>query len=153
MSAMVQAAGMYVEKFGPLEIAASDARTTRELSPQELAAAVVSLSGEWVEAKEFAIIVAIREGYHINTHRAAKDLIATEVLAGPEVEEVGYPAGEMKQLGFSQEPIEIYAGEVRIHVRLKEAQSKAIALSLRYQACDESACLPPVTRRIQIPVE
>jgi uncharacterized protein len=153
MSAMVQAAGMYVEKFGSLEIAASEAGARRALSPQELAAAVVSLSGEWVEAKEFAIIVQICQGYHINTHRAAKDLIATEVLAGPEVEEVGYPAGEMKQLGFSQEPIEIYAGEVRIHVRLKEALSKAIALSLRYQACDESACLPPVTRRIQIPVE
>ncbi len=153
MSAMVQAAGMYVEKFGSLEIAASDARTNRALSPHELAAAVVGLSGEWVEAKEFAIIVQIREGYHINTHRAAKDLIATEVLAGPEVEEVGYPAGELKRLGFSQEPIEIYAGEIRIHVRLKEAPSKAIALSLRYQACDESACLPPVTRRIQIPVE
>jgi hypothetical protein len=153
MSALIQAAMLYVEEFGSFDIPASSTRPPRAMSPQELASSVVILSGEWVDVKELAIIIEIREGYHINTHHAAKNLIATEVLVGQEVEEVGYPAGEIRRFGFSEEPIEIYAGETRIHVRLKEVPTKPIALSLRYQACDESACLPPVTRRLQIPVE
>jgi len=56
---------------------------------------------------------------------------------GAEIAGIGYPPGELR-------------GEFEILVRFKSPTKSAFALNLSYQACNESACLPPATRTIEI---
>ena len=45
---------------------------------------------------------------------------------------------------FADEAIELYENEIIIRATLRE-RGKDISMSLTYQACDDSACLPPTT--------
>jgi hypothetical protein len=152
MSALVQAADMFVRRYGPLKVEARPSGAAdRPLTPQQLAAGVVALDSAWEDPRTLHVHVQILKGFHINANRAAKEMIATrlEVHGDAKVE---YPPGEQQRFAFSEEPVNVYAGRVTLAVRFDEAQTgKApIELALTYQACDDSACLPPVTKRFTL---
>jgi hypothetical protein len=61
-----------------------------------------------------------------------------------------YPAGRNEKFPFSPDkPLNVYSGSVTLKMKLT-AQDAApigattIPITLRYQACNNSACLPPV---------
>ncbi|HWZ98373.1 MAG TPA: protein-disulfide reductase DsbD N-terminal domain-containing protein [Candidatus Dormibacteraeota bacterium] len=111
--------------------------------------------------KEFqiAVILKIRDGYHINARKPTLDyLIPTdlkiELPAGFKAGEVSYPEGTLKSFSFSKtEKLNVYTGTVILRLKVTPPAdaplgSQHIPLKLRYQACSESVCLPPVRQDV-----
>jgi hypothetical protein len=104
---------------------------------------------------EVALVAKIKPTYHINAHKVLDEyLIPTEVQArtpaGFRVISTEYPAGELRQFSFSAKKLSVYTGQMVVKMRM-QAESNAplgarqLPLSLRYQACNSTYCLPPVT--------
>jgi thioredoxin:protein disulfide reductase len=108
--------------------------------------------------KEFqaAVVVKINPGFHMNSHKPSDTyLIPTTVTAQlPDgftlVGEPAYPLGKNEKFPFSPDkPLNVYTGSVTFRLKMtadeKAALGKAsIPVTLRFQACNTSACLPPV---------
>jgi hypothetical protein len=102
---------------------------------------------------EIAVVVDILAGYHMNSHTPSEDYLIPTALSlapTPGFRETGstYPDGQMLKFDFSPEKLSVYSGSVTIRVKLtvdaSAAQSEAtLPFTLRYQACNMSACLPP----------
>ena len=112
--------------------------------------------------KEFqiAVVLKIRDGYHINARKTTLDyLIPTdlkmELPAGFKAGEVNYPEGTLKSFTFSKdEKLNVYTGTVILRVKITPTTgvgvgAQHIPLKLRYQACSESVCLPPVRQDVE----
>ena len=108
---------------------------------------------------QIAVVLKIRDGYHINARETTLDyLIPTdlkfELPAGFKAGEIAYPKGTLKTFAFSKtEKLNVYTGTVILRVKvtaLPDAPLGAqhIPLKLRYQACSESVCLPPVRQDV-----
>ena len=107
--------------------------------------------------------VTVDPGWHVNSHTPTFDyLIPTtleiETPAGWPEAEITYPAGEMNTFAFADEPISVYDGQFLLHATLivpsKETRSDVeIQVGLRYQACDDRSCLPPVEAASSIAIK
>jgi thioredoxin:protein disulfide reductase len=113
--------------------------------------------------KEFqaAVVVTINSGYHMNSHKPSDSYLIPTTLT-PQlpagftiVGEPMYPMGKNEKFPFSPDkPLNVYTGSVTLRMKLT-ADDKAplgankIPVTLRFQACNMSACLPPV----KIPVD
>lgn len=118
--------------------------------------AVVSLDPV-PRGKEFqvAIVVDIARGFHMNSHKPSDEYLIPTTLtpqlpAGFQLADTIYPNGRLEKFSFSpNKPLDVYTGSVTLKLRLV-AQSSAplglvtIPVTLRYQACNDAACLPPV---------
>jgi hypothetical protein len=113
---------------------------------------------------EVAIVATIHEGYHMNSHKPLDAyLIATTMTAKPpeglKVLDTIYPAGRNEKFPFSPtKPLNVYSGSVILRLKMKaeptaKIGSATIPVTLRYQACNMSACLPPVRIPVEVPVE
>jgi DsbC/DsbD-like thiol-disulfide interchange protein len=107
--------------------------------------------------KEFqaAIVVKIATGYHMNSHKPSDSYLIPTTLtpqlpAGFTLAEAVYPAGRDEKFPFSPDkPLNVYSGSVTFRLRLTAEDTAAlgaatIPVTLRFQACNLSACLPPV---------
>ena len=107
--------------------------------------------------KEFkvAVVADIASGFHVNSHKPTDEyLIATtlkpELPAGFELIDTIYPKGKLEKFAFSPEhPLDVYSESVTLVLRLSAKSTAALGLTeipmtLRYQACNNSTCLPPV---------
>ena len=107
------------------------------------------------ETVRIAAKVTVEEGWHVNSNTPTFDyLIPTrldlELPAGWPDESVRYPEHEMQTFAFADQPLAVYDGEF---VLLAEVEVPAgakdgtipVRAALRYQACNDSQCLPPVT--------
>jgi uncharacterized protein YyaL (SSP411 family) len=96
--------------------------------------------------RPFRLTLEIAPGWHLQANPASEPyLVPTEVRSEKgtaEVRNVRYPEGESFASRFSEEAIAVYSGRVEITGEV----SGAGKLALTYQPCDESRCLPPVTR-------
>jgi Disulphide bond corrector protein DsbC len=107
--------------------------------------------------KEFqiAVVMKIRDGFHVNARKkSAEYLIATDLktdgATGFKIGEVSYPEGELHTFTFSKTPLNVYEHTIVLKVpvtALPDAPtgSQHIPLKLKYQACNNEVCLPPVT--------
>lgn len=97
--------------------------------------------------------INIRAPYHINSDQPLESfLIGTTVdfktQPGVTYKKVTFPAGEVKKLELSENPMSIYEGTVKITAEVVLAldfKGKELKIegSLGYQACDDRSCLPP----------
>lgn len=155
-SALLQLAIRYVQQFGKMELKSSAPdQAGRPLSMQSISQGVVNLSATWADDTTLKVLVKILPGFHINSHTTDKMLLPTDLTVEGEsadtVKSIDYPAGRLTKLAFAHEPIAIYEGEVSITVNFHEpVQDKPVKLNIRYQACDDSACLLPVTRTLTV---
>jgi DsbC/DsbD-like thiol-disulfide interchange protein len=107
--------------------------------------------------KEFqaAVVVKIATGYHMNSHKPSDSYLIPTTLtpqlpAGFTLAEANYPAGRDEKFPFSPDkPLNVYSGSVTLRLRLTAENGAAlgattIPVTLRFQACNLSACLPPV---------
>jgi uncharacterized protein len=158
MSAMVEAALLYLRQEGPVEVAAAPRprEEDRPLSPQQLAERVVSIRAAWRNTKELSVHINLLKGFHINSNQPQQGLIATQLAVQGDsaalVEAIEYPPGEEQRFAFVEQPIHVYVGEVIILVRFSQPMTDAdpVKLALSYQPCDEEACLPPVTKQLEV---
>ncbi|HXW16898.1 MAG TPA: protein-disulfide reductase DsbD domain-containing protein [Candidatus Acidoferrales bacterium] len=110
---------------------------------------------------EVAIVVDILTGYHMNSHTPTESyLIPTTISLAPPpgIRDGGtsYPDGQLLKFDFSPEKLSVYSGSVTILAKLSAEAGAApgevtLPFTLRYQACNMSACLPPV--KISVPVK
>lgn len=111
--------------------------------------------------KEFqiAVVLKIRDGYHINARKTTLEyLIPTDLKvdlpAGFKAGEVSYPDGTLKSFSFSKtEKLNVYTGTVILRLKMTAPADaphavQHIPMKLRYQACSESVCLPPVRQDV-----
>jgi hypothetical protein len=155
MSSMVEAAMLYLRKGGAFNVsAAKQQEADRPLSPQEIAAGVVSVQSEWLDARRLKLRVQILAGFHINANETTKDLIPTTVTVDPvtQLEAIDYPPGETQSFAFSDQPIRVYTGDVDILIRFKSTvpNDASLRVGIQYQACDESACFAPVRKPFEL---
>ena len=104
---------------------------------------------------QLALVLKIRNGFHINARQTSADyLIATdlraEAPAGFKSGDVSYPKGELHTFAFSKKPLNVYAGNVVLRLAISALPdaplgAQRIPLKVRYQACSNEVCLPPVT--------
>ena len=107
--------------------------------------------------KEFeaAVVVQIADGYHMNSHKPLDTYLIPTTLtpqlpAGIHLVDTIYPPGRLKKFPFSPDkPLDVYSGSVTLRMKLVAQDTAAIGaatipITLRYQACNNSACLPPV---------
>ena len=103
-----------------------------------------------VSAREVAVTVELKDGWHVNAHRPRQDYLIPTTLtieppAGARVGEVAYPEPVDRQLEFSDEPLLLYEGTFRLAAPVETGAAGPWRASLRYQACDDTTCLPPRT--------
>ena len=108
---------------------------------------------------EVAAVVA--PGWHINGHTPTDAfLVATAVTLalppGVSADPPTYPPAERKSFAFAPgKELLVYEGTVRITTTLRvapdfTAETVRIAAVLRYQACNDSTCLPPASARAEL---
>ncbi len=105
----------------------------------------------------------LRRGYHVNSHAPNDEFLIPLRLrwddASPlKAAEVAYPKPELRNYGFSDQPVSVFTGDFSILTRFEVAAeapagSGVLAGKLRYQACDESSCLPPRTLEVRLAYE
>jgi DsbC/DsbD-like thiol-disulfide interchange protein len=110
------------------------------------------------KAATVALHFKIAQGLHINSHTPKeKELIPTTLTipeaSGVRLEQASYPAGADFSLPLDpKEKLNVYTGEFVIQARiLATSGDHLVEAKLRYQACDESACMPPKT--ITVPID
>ncbi len=105
---------------------------------------------------ELAVVAKIRNGFHINARQPSADyLIPTELRADlpagfKAAGDVSYPKGELHTFAFTKTPLNVYQDKVVFRLPLTALPdaslgTQRIPLKLRYQACSNEVCLPPVT--------
>lgn len=106
--------------------------------------------------------VTLAEGYHVNSNTPADEyLIPLRLTWSPGVLEpvdVLFPKPTLEKYEFSPKPVSVFSGRFEIMVRFKAPATAplgpaAMTGKLRYQACTSSACFPPKTVEIRLPVQ
>lgn len=105
-----------------------------------------------------ALHFRIRQGLHINSHAPKEEFLIATVLSIPDasgvhLESATYPPG--KEFTLPVDPstkLLVYTGEFTIQARIvAQPGDHMVEAKLRYQACDDNACLPPKT--ITVPID
>ena len=99
--------------------------------------------------------VSIQSPYHINAEQPLEAfLIGTTVdfkrQPGVTYKKITFPPAETKKLDFSENPLAVYEGGVKITAEVELAPDfrgnvLTIEGALGYQACDDRSCLPPAS--------
>lgn len=107
-----------------------------------------------------SVVIDIPAGLHVQSSKPLdKFLIATrlevETPAGMKVGPISYPRAVMRRLKFSKNLVAVYEGRavVRFPVTVPanySGSSGEIKGKLRFQACDDESCFPPVTREVKM---
>jgi uncharacterized protein YyaL (SSP411 family) len=97
--------------------------------------------------KPFSVELVVRSGFHLNANPASDPALVATAVGGivGGLRNVLYPAGERAGGGVS-----VYRGRVRIEGEIEHRGGGAAAIEVTFQACDESRCLPPVSRIVRL---
>ena len=112
---------------------------------------------------EIAVVVRILAGFHMNANKVTEQYMIPTTLtanlpAGFKVVETSYPEGKTLKLSFSDTPLSVYTGSFTVRMKLSAGSAVSLGkqnlpLSLRYQACNDVACLPPVKVPVSATIE
>jgi DsbC/DsbD-like thiol-disulfide interchange protein len=107
-----------------------------------------------------SVVIDIPSGLHVQSSRPLdKFLVATkldvETPSGMQVGPISYPRAVMRKLKFSKGAVAVYEGRavVRFNVTVPanySGGSGEIKGKLRFQACTDESCFPPVTREVKM---
>jgi uncharacterized protein YyaL (SSP411 family) len=129
------------------------------------AEAAVDPMARIVPGAAFHVILTLKiaDGWHLYANPAGAPNVkptVVELAANRDLElvSVNYPAGARKVLGGATEPLAVYEGRLTIQARVRVADDAprgplAATLRMRYQACDDRACLAPAVLDVPLRVE
>jgi DsbC/DsbD-like thiol-disulfide interchange protein len=110
------------------------------------------------KATTVALHFRIAPGMHINSHAPREEELIPTTLSIPEgsgvrLDGAAYPPGTEFTLPLEpKEKLSVYTGEFTIQARMVAAAGDhLVEAKLRYQACDNNACMPP--RTITVPID
>jgi DsbC/DsbD-like thiol-disulfide interchange protein len=148
--AAVAASAQFVSS-GPRNRAAARPDPVQYLFPEQVALPAGKPS-------PVALHFRIAPGLHINSHTPGDDFLIPTVFSipggeGARLESASYPAGVNITLPADPKTkLNVYTGEFVIQTRLVAAPGNHLVQGkLRYQACDQSQCMPPKT--ITVPID
>jgi len=138
-------------RANPRPQSASDVNVSGSVAPDKVK------KGRVVKA---SVVIDIPKGLHVQSSKPLdKYLIATrldvETPSGMKVGPVSYPRAVMRNLKFSKGAVAVYEGRatLRFNVTVPAnygGSSGEIKGKLRFQACNDEACFPPVTREVKM---
>jgi len=101
----------------------------------------------------------IAPGLHINSHTPHDEFLIPTVFSipagsGVRLESVAYPQGVEYTLPADQKmKLNVYAGEFALEAKIvSEAGNHLVEAKLRFQACDQTQCMPPKTIPVVVDV-
>jgi len=107
-----------------------------------------------------SVTLDIPSGLHVQSSKPLdKFLVATkldvETPSGMNVGPISYPRALMKKLKFSKAMVAVYEGKavIRFNVTVQanySGGSGEIKGKLRFQACNDESCFPPITREVKM---
>lgn len=102
---------------------------------------------------ELTLELAVAPGFHINSCKPEDDMLvptSVELKKDPalELKEVLLPEAKKKRFKFSDKPLSVYEGQVKVRLKIELAEDVCgsnleIEGKVRYQACNDEACLRP----------
>src|SRR5215218_615411 len=136
-------------------------------TPVLQSSADVNVSGALAPAKvkkgrvvRASVVMEIPSGLHVQSSKPLdKFLVATkldvETPSGMKVGPITYPRALMRKLKFSKGMVAVYEGRavIRFNVTVPANYSGGsgdIKGKLRFQACNDESCFPPVTREVKM---
>lgn len=135
----------------PRPQSAADVKVSGSIAPDK------TKKGRMVKAN---VVIDIPKGLHVQSNKPLdKYLIPTkldvETPSGMKVGPVSYPRAVMRNLKFSKGPVAVYEGRavLRFNVTVPAnygGSSGEIKGKLRFQACNDEACFPPVTQEVKM---
>jgi thiol:disulfide interchange protein DsbD len=130
---------------------ASDVNVSGSLAPDKIK------KGRVVRA---SVVMDIPNGLHVQSSKPLdKFLVATkldvETPSGMQVGPISYPRALMRNLKFSKKAVAVYEGRavLRFNVTVPANYSGGageIKGKLRFQACNDDSCFPPMTREVKM---
>ena len=106
------------------------------------------------------VVMDIPSGLHVQSNKPLdKFLVATkldvETPSGMNVGPITYPRALMRKLKFSKNTVAVYEGRTMIRFNVTvpanySGGSGDIKGKLRFQACNDESCFPPVTREVKM---
>lgn len=141
--------------------------TTLHSNPRPQSSADIKVSGALAPDKikkgrvvRATVVMDIPAGLHVQSSKPRdKYLIATkldvETPPGMKVGPVIYPRAVMRNLKFSKGAVAVYEGRALIRFNVTtpanySGSSGEIKGKLRFQACNDESCFPPVTREVNM---
>ena len=110
------------------------------------------------KASPVALHFRIAEGMHINSHTPSDEYLIPTVFSIPDgegarLEAANYPGGTNITLPSDPKTkLSVYTGEFIIQAKIVSPSGNHLVQGkLRYQACNDSQCLPP--RTITVPID
>ena len=107
-----------------------------------------------------SVVMDIPAGLHVQSNKPLdKFLVPTkldvETPSGMRVGPISYPRAFMRKFKFSKGAVAVYEGRavVRFNVTVPanySGSSGEIKGKLRFQACNDESCFPPVTREVKM---
>lgn len=102
------------------------------------------------------VVLDLAPGWHVNSNVPSEDfLIPTKVMIdGREPKDITYPAGVSRKLGFHEDPLSLYEGQVAMTFPIPKSDAnsqEAQRLTLSLQACSDSLCLEPESAELIVP--
>lgn len=129
----------------------SDVNVTGSLAPDKVKKGRIARA---------SVVMDIPSGLHVQSSKPLdKFLVATkldvETPSGMKVGPISYPRALMRKLKFSKGMVAVYEGKamIRFNVTVPAGYSGGsgdIKGKLRFQACNDEACFPPVTREVKM---
>ena len=136
-------------------------------TPLPQSAGDVKVSGSVAPAKvkpgrtaQGSIVMEIPSGLHVQSNRPLdKFLVATKLeIEAPQGLRVGpalYPRAVLRNLKFSKGRVAVFEGRTVIRFRVTVpanfgSNSAEIKARLKFQACNDDACFPPLTREVKV---
>lgn len=109
---------------------------------------------------EIAVVAEIMKGFHINANKVLQDYVIPTTLEvnapkGFRVVDTVYPQGKLFKFDFSPEKLNVYEGTITLRMKIEALPDAPLGavklpLKLRYQACNDQACLPPVRKPVGV---
>ena len=135
----------------PAPQSASDINVSGSVAPDKVK------KGRLVRA---TVVMDIPSGLHVQSNKPLdKFLVATkldvETPSGMSVGPITYPRALMRKLKFSKNTVAVYEGRTMIRFNVTvpanySGGSGDIKGKLRFQACNDESCFPPVTREVKM---
>jgi hypothetical protein len=135
----------------PVPQSSNDIKVSGSLSPDKVK------KGRVVRA---TVVMEIPNGLHVQSNKPLdKFLVATKLdvqtPSGLKVGPISYPRALLRNLKFSKDKVAVYEGQsvIRFNVTVPanySGGSGEIKGNLRFQACNDDACFPPVTREVKM---
>ena len=149
MAALLVPATLYSTPLPPQS--AADVKVTVSIAPDKIK------KGRTVKGR---VVMEIPQGLHVQSNKPLdKFLIATkldvETPSGMRVGPIAYPRALMRSLKFSKNKVAVYEGRTSIQFPVTvpanySGGSGEIKGKLRFQACNDESCFPPVTREVKV---